>query len=167
MFEITTYRSKNKVHYKTYCEFKHRWAKELFEVSQILEYLSTYPEELKILGLENPINATNLDRYQADWLNLYNKWDHRETDFFEPHWVSIKSEEFEYYIDLSDPLYPVFSCFFCLFNNDWRKMDLYSNVNILLFLCDDADQLIDLNKKTQEAQREYYQERINETNEQH
>ncbi len=144
LYEIVHYRAsqEKKKKYNSYKEFYAQWKKELFEVGKILDYLSTYPQEMKSLQLENPLNSGDLNHYQADWIKTYSQWDERETSFFEPQWITVKSEEYEYFIDLADPNYAVFAVFFGLTINKWYKIICYPRIEDLML---ELDESIDAN----------------------
>jgi hypothetical protein len=113
------------------------WEKQLKAVSFILDYLHTYPNVLNQLKLEEVLTSNELFNSQKDWIRICSKYEGMEKEFFKPYWVPIQKSSFDYFIDLSDPNYPIFEISFTFFEPySYQRMNLFNSISELMFLGD-------------------------------
>ena len=89
-------------------DFLKEWSQQFNKVKFILSYLHTYPVLLKKLKFDDLISPEELDEHQKDWVWLVSKYEGMEKDFFRPFWVPLGKHSLDYFIDLSDPEFPIF-----------------------------------------------------------
>lgn len=111
------------------------WKNELLDVQFILRYIHTYPELLRELEIENLLLPEDILENQIQWVELYNKYEGLEQKFFQPHWVPIQRDEFHYFIDVSDPKYPILDYHFnSIEPYAYVRKNLFDSINDLLLL---------------------------------
>lgn len=81
--------------------------KKLKDCQAILSYLSTYPEVLKEMGINELLNPEKLHQQYLDWKKLVPKFEGLEKDLYKDYWLPIESDNFQFFIDLSSPDYPI------------------------------------------------------------
>jgi hypothetical protein len=117
--------------------FFNEWAKQLKDVSFILDFLHTYPKVLNQLKFEEVISSSELFNSQNDWIRICSKYEGMEKDFFKPYWVPIQKSSLDYFIDLSDSNYPIFEISFVFFEPySYERMNLFNSINDLMTLGD-------------------------------
>lgn len=116
-------------------EFIMQWDRQLKDVQAILKYLNTYPDLLQKINAENLILPENLIQSQVDWINLYEKYEGLEKEFFKPFWVPIQIDQYDYFIDISDPNYPIFNYYYkSSLPHKYTRKNLFDSINELLLL---------------------------------
>ncbi len=111
------------------------WEKQLKDVSLLLKYLHTYPIILEELRMDNLISPENLIQSQLDWINLYDKYAGLEKEFFKKHWVPIQIDQYDYFIDISDPNYPILNYYYkSNLPYKYTRKNLFDSINDLLLL---------------------------------
>lgn len=118
-------------------DFKHQWAKQLEDIKYILDFLNTYPQVLKNLEIKDILKSEELLESQIDWVRICSKYEGMEKDFFKPFWVPIQKSSLSFFIDLSNPNYPIFKSSF-IFSDpySYEKMYLFDSINELMLLGD-------------------------------
>lgn len=117
--------------------FFQEWEKQLKDVSFILDFLHTYPSVLNQLKFERVLISNELYNSQNDWVRICSKYEGMEKDFFKPYWVPIQKSSLDYFIDLSDPYYPIFEISFVFFEPySYERMNLFNSISELMTLGD-------------------------------
>jgi hypothetical protein len=93
-------------------EYKIRWKKELDQVGQYLDKLIQYQDVINGIDLTNILKSKELLIYQDNWFQLQSKYTDIEKDFFKSFWVPIQSDSYQYFIDISNPEFPIISYVF-------------------------------------------------------
>lgn len=88
-------------------DYLNTWSKELYDVQSILRYLHTYPSILGSIKMDDLLYPKELVHNQLSWVELVQSYSGMEKDFFKEHWVSLKRSQYQFFIDISDPKYPV------------------------------------------------------------
>jgi hypothetical protein len=111
------------------------WEKELLDVQSILRYIHTYPDLLRALEIESLLLPEEVLKSQMQWVELYNKYEGLEQKFFQPHWVPIQRDELHYFIDVSNPNYPLLDYHFnSVEPYAYTRKNLFDSINDLLLL---------------------------------
>lgn len=111
------------------------WEKQLNDVRAILKYLHTYPDLLKEIEAEDLILPEDLIQSQSDWIHLYNQYEGLEKEFFKIHWVPIQKGQYDYFIDISNPNYPLMGHHFNSCKPyKYVNKNLFDSINDLLLL---------------------------------
>jgi len=119
------------------------WEKQLNDVRLLLKYLHTYPIILEELRINNLISPESLIQSQLDWINLYDKYDGLEKEFFKKHWVPIQIDQYDYFIDMSDPNYPILNYYYkSTLPYKYTRKNLFDSINDLLLLDHENSNLI-------------------------
>lgn len=117
--------------------FFKKWEKQIEDVSFILDFLHTYPKVLKQLEFEDLLSSDDLLKSQIDWVRICSKYEGLEKDFFKPYWVPIQKSSLSFFIDLSNPKYPIFEYSFIFSEpHSYEKMNLFNSINELMLLGD-------------------------------
>lgn len=131
-----------------------KWKAQLEDVKHVLRYLKTYPHVLSELDLENIISPHELNKHQKDWIDLYLLYEGMEKDFFHPFWVPINSTGYDYFIDLSDPNYPIFDTHYQWFDPPFYiRANIFDSINDLMLA---EDRNIDIPNILEEAKCSLY-----------
>ncbi len=120
-------------------EFQRKWSGQLEDIGYTLDFLHTYPIVLKKLKLSDLISSKELINCQKEWILLYSKYDGLEKEFFKPYWIPIQRESINYFIDLSNPNYPVFETNF-IFTEPYSyvRINLFDSINDFMMIEDDG-----------------------------
>ncbi len=114
-----------------------KWDKDIEQISFILQYLHTYPEILKKIEIEDLITPDEIIPRYEEWINLYLKYEGLEKEFFKPYWLPLQRNSYEYFLDISDNQYPVFSFFFMPFEPySYSKQMLFDSISEFMLLED-------------------------------
>lgn len=81
--------------------------RELEDCQAILRYLATYPEVLNEMEISQLLKPEEVFLQYYDWKYLVSQYDGLEKEFFKEYWLPIESDNFQYFIDLSDSKYPI------------------------------------------------------------
>jgi hypothetical protein len=137
--------------------FFDEWGKELKDVSFILDFLKTYPQVLKQLEFEDLLTSDELLKSQMDWVRICSKYEGMEKDFFEPFWVPIQKSSLSYFIDLSNPKYPVFKYGFVFFEPySYNRMNLFDSIEELMLLGDSDSNIDGITNEFKDRWFEFY-----------
>ena len=125
------------------------WGRQFSDAKQILTYLNSYTKYLKPLRIKQPNTAINIENTQKEWLWLLSKLEHPDDiNFFEPFWVMIEGSEYDTFMDLSDPKYPIFQGkYYNFIKPSWCKLVLFPDVSEFLLMIDDEQQLAKMVKQ--------------------
>jgi len=116
-----------------------KWKSQLEDVKHILRYLKTYPQVLFELEIVNIVSPNELDKHLEAWVDLCLSYTGMEKDFFRPFWVPINLDDYDYFIDISDPNYPIFQIHYhCSDPHYYVRANLFDNINDLM-LADDRN----------------------------
>lgn len=128
--------------------FRTNWNNELVLLSSILRYLHTYPDILSKLKIEDLITPEELFAHQEAWLKLLNQYTGQERDFFKPFWIPIQRTSYNYFIDISQKEFPVFSTYFFPFEPySYDKIVLFPSINEFMLLEDNNIDIDELKRK--------------------
>jgi hypothetical protein len=128
---------KTKYHSILFEKFINDWSSQFKEISIILDFLNTYPNVLDQLNLEEIISSDELFKSQKDWVRICSKYEGMEKEFFKPYWVPIQKSSLSYFIDLSNPKYPVFKFGFVFLEPySYHRINLFDSIDELMLLGD-------------------------------
>jgi hypothetical protein len=117
--------------------FLHEWDKQLQDLSFILDFLNTYPQIIKQIGLDDLLTSDELIKSQLDWVKICSQYEGMEKEFFKPFWAPIQKSTLSYFIDLSNQKYPIFKYGFVFFEPySYERMDLFNSIDELMLLGD-------------------------------
>lgn len=118
-------------------EFTKQWSKQINDIFHILDFVNTYPNVLNQLKFDEVLTSNEFLNAQEDWVRICSKYEGMEKDFFKPYWVPIQKSSLDYFIDLSDPNYPIFEISFVFFEPySYERMNLFNSMNELMTLGD-------------------------------
>lgn len=128
-------------------DFYKKWDKDLEKVMYILQYLHTYPNILNKIDIEDLITPNELKQKCQEWIHLYSKYDGMEKDFFKPYWLPLQRNSYNYFLDISDNKYPVFSYSFFPFEPySYTKTILFDSITDFMLLEDNQIDIEELKK---------------------
>lgn len=111
--------------------FIKKWEKQFNDAKHILRYLNTYPQWTKDLRIKELNTEKKIENTQKEWLWLLSKLEHPDDiDFLKPWWVMLETNDFNSFIDLSDPYYPIFETkFYDFVKPNWCKVVLFPKIS--------------------------------------
>lgn len=118
-------------------EFIITWKDELDQLGQLLDQLTQYQEILNEIDLTDILKSEELITYQKNWIQLQSKYKGVEKDFFKPYWVPIQSSIHNYFIDISNPEFPIISSVYIFSKvNKYIGFYVYKSVKELIKQCE-------------------------------
>ena len=131
-------------------DFLNQWNKEINDVKSILRYMHTYPSLLESIKMDDLLLPEELVQNQLSWMELVRNCSGMEKDFFKEHWVSIQRLQFQYFIDISDPNYPVLDFHFnSVEPYAYIRKNLFDSIGELMLLDEvssDLDHFLSINR---------------------
>ena len=91
-----------------FVKFQKEYGGRLEKLRPIFQYLYTYPDVLLSLKISTLIAPEKIYECQKEWVWNISKYEGLEQEHFKPYWVPIESENYDYFIDLSNEAFPVF-----------------------------------------------------------
>lgn len=120
--------------------FLNEWGEKFEDARGILKYLESYSENMKEFGIIKIPVGTALEEEHKNWLYLLTQLEHEsEINFYKPYWVNLDCREYDMFIDLSDPCYPIFRVSFNSASNTWCKLIYFPRVSCLLEVVHDNE----------------------------
>lgn len=117
-------------------QFRITWKEELEKLGQLLDELTQYQEILNEIDLTDILKTEELITYQKNWIQLQSKYKDVEKDFFKPYWVPIQSSVHNYFIDISNPEFPIISSVYIFSEvNKYIGFYVYKSVKELIQQC--------------------------------
>jgi hypothetical protein len=137
--------------------FFQKWESQISDVSFILDFMHTYPLVLKQFEFEDLLNSEELVKSQKDWLSTCSKYEGMEKDFFQPYWVPIQKSSLNYFIDLSNPKYPIFEFGFVFFEPySYKRMNLFDSIDELMLLGDSDSNIEEITTEFKDRWFEFF-----------
>ena len=149
------------IDFEQYCL---QWENQLNDMSHILNHLNTYPELLKSIGVKQLITSDRLIQNQLDWFQVTKKYYGMEKSFFKSHWVSLDLFNYEFFIDMSDPKYPVFNFTF-IFSEPYEyvKLICFESINDLLLAVDNKTDTDSIGNQIRDTVMSIYNQRCEDS----
>ena len=151
---------------KLFETFLNEWGEKFNKVHFILNYISAYPELISKIKDFNPIEASELNKSQFEWISLISQLDKTiDSNFFKTYWVPIQNNSYDYFIDLSSDTFTLFeTSYFFIEPYNWYKKYLFEDITIFLVSVDypsiSIDEIIQNNEeKRLELLEEFFKER--------
>jgi hypothetical protein len=134
------YKSKQKL----FAEFMDEWGEQFSKVQPILNYLRSYPIMLEKTRFWGKFVSSGIEEKQLEWISLVAQLDHPlDKKMFKPFWVPIFEDSYEFFIDISDPGYPIFEeIFFWLKPYDYYPVFLSFEIDKVLASLDEDEEYI-------------------------
>ena len=152
---------KTNTHSKLFDEFISQWSTQFKDVVHIVDVINTYPQLLKKLDFKDLLTSDELLKSQMDWVRICSEYKGMEKDFFKPYWIPIQKSSIDYFIDLSNPKYPVFKYGFVFFEPySYKKMNLFNSIEELLLLGDSDTNIEGISEDFKERWMEFYFNKI-------
>ena len=123
-------------------DFLLEWGNAYKKATTLFLQLANTPKGKKLLHKHSPfLKEENFDTSQLEWVSLIPQFDNvLEQIFFKPYWLPVQLETYELYLDLSDPLFPLFTIdYFWLQPYKWYKKPICSNLFQLLYEIENPD----------------------------
>lgn len=125
-----------------FLKFQENWNNSFKDLFPILDILHSYPNQLKELKISDLITSQELNQYQDDWVRIQSKFEGIEKDFFQPYWVPLQKESYEFFIDLSDSSYPIFEFQFQIYRPyKYVRMNFFLGINDLIFAIENGENM--------------------------
>ncbi len=84
------------------------WKEQIEEIKLFLDFLNNEKSEYtELMGMKSLLRPEELIENQKGWNRLVSKYNGPEASFFKPTLVPIDRLSFEYFIDISDPNFPI------------------------------------------------------------
>jgi hypothetical protein len=117
---------------KLWSSFYEEW-EEQFEKAKIhLDTINNYPKSLhQIIRIEF-LKSEDLEETYKSWLKLRSELtNEKDIQFFKPYWMPLCVNDFDTFIDLSSPEFPIINCKY-LVNLFWYKINITEKIHELL-----------------------------------
>ena len=102
-----------------------KWSKQLDDFYFIMKYLHTYPDLLAAIDFKELIRPENVQNHFKAWSNLCRQYTGLEAEFFSESLMPIEVNDFTYFIDLSNPKYPLIEI-----NYRWGEDERYISTTL-------------------------------------
>jgi len=130
-------------------KFMADWGDPFRKVHAGLNLISDFsPDQL---GKYHPGKALSIEERmarQAEWMRYLSGTEGKERLFYQPWWVPVQEEMFEWYIDISNPDFPVFAPYFCEAEPmQWFRNPISQSLSSLILLFEGGlgkNQLVEL-----------------------
>jgi len=133
----------DKTDYKqiAYADFKLTYSDRIEKLRSALLYQNTYSAELKLLKLANLVQIDELDSHLKEWISLVSNFEETEKEYFKPYWVPIRTDNYSYFIDLSDDNLPLFETTYFIYEpTSYFNTVLFASVkDLMIALEENAD----------------------------
>lgn len=114
-----------------------QWSKQLNDCYFIMKYLHTYPDLLAAIEIKELIRPENVYDHFNAWTTLYHQYEGLEADFFRVSLMPIEVNDFTYFIDLSNPQYPLIEVNYrCGEDERYISTTLFSSIHDLMLFDD-------------------------------
>ncbi|MDA3818079.1 MAG: hypothetical protein PF486_11930 [Prolixibacteraceae bacterium] len=129
---------------KLFAEFMDEWGEQFSKVQPIINYLSSYPIMIEKTRLMGTFVEEGLEEHQLEWISLIAQLYHPlDRNFFKPYWVPIFKDRYDFFIDISNPGYPIFEqCYFWLKPYDYYKAFISFEIDKVLACLDENENYI-------------------------
>lgn len=118
--------------------------RELKDCQFILQYLATYPEILAEMEITNLLSPANVFQQFFDWKQLVSKYKGLEKEFYRDFWLPIEADNYQFFIDLSDPNYPIIETIYVMGEKhceEYISSNLFESISQFLLLIEVPNQL--------------------------
>ncbi len=118
------------------------WGDAYKKATTVFQRLANTPKGKELLRKHSPfLKEENFDTSQLEWVSLVPQFDHiLEQIFFKPYWLPLQLETYELYLDLSDPLFPLFTIdYFWLQPYKWYIKPVCNNLFQLLYEIENSE----------------------------
>ena len=116
----------------------------LMDCKSILRYLSTYPEVLEQMEINSLMKPEEIQQHYKDWKLLVSQYKGLEKDFYQEYWLPIESDNFQFFIDLSRPDYPIIETIYVMGGKgeeEYISSNLFESATQFLLLIEDREAL--------------------------
>jgi len=123
-----------------------KYKQELNDCYSILKYLSTYPEILAEMEISQLLKPDEVLHQYHDWKQLVSKYKGLEKEFYKGYWLPIEQDNFQFFIDLSDPKYPIIETIYVMgekHSEEYISSRLFDSATEFLLLIENRVELSD------------------------
>jgi len=126
--------NQNKLVKPTLENFIQQWDKQFNDLKNILNYIDSYENQGLCLHPKLKFaNPNNLNQIQDEWLWLLGKLEHdTEKAYFKSYWIPVTSENYDFFIDISQPNFPLFEVHYNCIHYNWFKTYFTRDISELL-----------------------------------
>jgi len=110
------------------------WGREFREALFVVKYIVSHPKLHARLDHFKPINESNYELFQMEWIWLISRFDHPlDTEFFQPCFVPVETNKYDLFLDISDGHFTLFEvCFDIIKPSGWLKQVKCNDVRDLM-----------------------------------
>ena len=114
--------------------FFNEWENQYNDVKNILYYINSYENQGLCLHPKLMFaNSTDLNQIQEDWLLFLSKLKHEvDIAYFKPYCIPVSTENYDFFIDISQPHFPFFEVHFDSNKLTWFATYISSSISELL-----------------------------------
>ena len=117
---------------------------ELKDCQFILQYLSTYPDVMQEMEINQLLKPEDVhDQYHA-WKQLVSHYEGLEKEFYRNHWLPIEADNYQFFIDLSNPKLPIIETIYVMGeknSEEYISSNLFESTNQFMMLIENRDEL--------------------------
>ena len=118
--------------------------RELKDCQAILQYLSTYPDVLYEMEINQLLKPEEVHQQFRNWKQLVSQYEGLEKDFYKDYWLPIQFDDYQFFIDLSDPKYPIIETIYIMGeknSEEYISSNLFESTVQFLLLLESPNQL--------------------------
>ena len=109
------------------------WSNPFNSVKSAIKLINLYPERLMKVGLGNLLEFEQIDESQKEWVWVYSRLENRiETDYFKPCFVPINSDDYNVFIDISQPQMPLYEPGYNWIDHCWDHLTRFESIMELI-----------------------------------
>ena len=116
----------------------------LSDCKWILQYLSSYPGVLEEMEIKQLLKPKEVHQQYHDWKHLVSQYQGLEKDFYEDYWLPMEADNYQFFIDLSKPKYPIIETIYVMGKKneeEYISSILFDSAADFLLLIEDRDAL--------------------------
>ena len=118
--------------------------KELKDCQAILRYLSTYPDVLQKMEINQLLKPEEVHQQLRSWKHVVSQYEGLEKEFYRDYWLPIEFDNFQFFIDLSKPEYPVIETIYLMGeknSDEYISSILFESAEQFLLLIENQNEL--------------------------
>ncbi len=112
--------------------FYEEWGEQFEKAKSYLDTINNYPKSLQQIIRIEFLKSEDLEETYRKWLeHLSELTNEKDIQFFKPYWMPLCTYDFDTFIDLSSPEFPIINCKYFV-NLFWYKINITEKIHELL-----------------------------------
>jgi hypothetical protein len=122
--------------------FYEEWGEQYEKAKIHLDTINNYPKSLhQIIRIEF-LTSENHEETYKNWLKIRSELtNEKDIQFFKSYWMPLSTTDFDTFIDLSSPEFPIISCKYFV-NMFWYKINITEKIQELLKSLEEGEESV-------------------------